>query len=86
MTILQLQLSGKHGFVLTKPEQANPIDTKLLEGNFFIRDNKLMLGEAELATMQNNRNLKLNTSILTNAVGDIRQIVQQLRFFGQALR
>jgi len=85
MTILQLQLSGKHGFVLTKPEQANPIDTKLLEGNFFIRDNKLMLGEAELATM-NNRNLKLNTSILTNAVGDIRQIVQQLRFFGQVLR
>lgn len=85
MTILQLQLSGKHGFVLTKPEQANPVDTKLLEGNFFIRDNKLMLGEAELATM-NNRNLKLNTSILTNAVGDIRQIVQQLRFFGQVLR
>lgn len=85
MTILQLQLSGKHGFVLTKPEQANPIDTKLLEGNFFVRDNKLMLGEAELATMTN-RNLKLNTSILTNAVGDIRQIVQQLRFFGQALR
>ena len=85
MTILQLQLSGKHGFMLTTPEQASPDNVKLMEGNFFIRGDKLMLGESELATI-NNRNLKLNTSILTNAVGDIRQIVQQLRFFGQALR
>lgn len=85
MTILQLKLNGKHGFVLTAPERANPVDVTLMEGNFFIRGDKLMLGESELATM-NNRNLKLNTSILTNAVGDIRQIVQQLRFFGQAYR
>lgn len=85
MTILQLQLSGKHGFVLTKPGRANPTDLKLIEGEFKVEDNKLMLNEVELATM-NNRNLKLNTSVLTNAVGDIRQVVQQLRFFGQALR
>lgn len=83
MTILQLQLSEKTGYVLTKPCRANPADVKLIEGEFKVEDNKLMLNEVELAT-RNGRNLKLNGSVLLNAVGDIRQIVQQLRFFGQA--
>jgi len=85
MTVLQLQLSGKHGFVLTKPERANPADIKLMEGDLRLQDNKLMLGESELATVTN-RNLKLNTSILMTAVGDLRRIVQQLRYFSQTLR
>ncbi|QXO10175.1 hypothetical protein pEaSNUABM37_00214 [Erwinia phage pEa_SNUABM_37] len=83
MTILQLQLSEKNGYVLTKPGRANPADVKLIEGEFKVEQNKLMLNEVELAT-RNGRNLKLNGSVLMNAVGDIRQIVQQLRFFGQA--
>ena len=85
MTILQLQLNSKHGFVLTKPECANPVDVKLMEGEVTFQDNKLMLGDSELATVTN-RNLRLNTAILKTAVGDVRRIVQQLRYFSQTLR
>ncbi len=85
MTTLQLQLTEKHGFVLTKPDQADPSSVKLLEGAFSINNDKMTLNGVELATINKN-GVQLNRGVLTNTVGDIHRVVQQLRFFSKTSR
>ena len=85
MTVLQLQLSDKQGFVLTTPKQACPRSVKLLEGEFKMEDNRFLLNNVELAKVDD-QGVKLNHSVLTNAIGDIRQIVMQLRYYRQVFR
>lgn len=85
MTTLQLQLTEKHGFVLTTPNQADPASVKLLEGAFRINNDKMTLNGVELATINKN-GVQLNRGVLTNTVGDIRRVVQQLRFFSKTTR
>ncbi|QKE54515.1 hypothetical protein ACSA002_2010 [Salmonella phage vB_SalM_SA002] len=82
MTVLQLQLNNKRGFVLTTPKQACPNSVKLLEGEFKVENDRFTLGNVELARISDN-GVKLNSNVLTNGVGDIRQIVQQLRYYLQ---
>lgn len=85
MTVLQLQLNNKRGFVLTTPKQACPNSVKLLEGEFKVEDDRFTLGAVELARVSDN-GVKLNGNVLANGIGDIRQIVQQLRFYLKVLR
>lgn len=84
MTVLQLQLTDKQSFILTTPAKASVNNVKLLEGVFAVKDNCLMLDGVELATVADGH-LTLNTSVLTKVIGDIRQIVQQLRYFAKVL-
>jgi len=85
MTVLQLQLNNKHGFLLTSPKHAKRTDTKLLEGALSVNERNITLADVELATIED-KGIRLNTSILAGGVGDIRTVVQQLRYFMQAGR
>lgn len=85
MTVLQLQLNDKRGFMLTTPEHADDKNVKLLEGELTVNNNSISLQNVRLATMCN-KNIHLNREVLTNHIGDLRLVVQQLRYFAQVFR
>lgn len=84
MTILQLQLNDKRGFILTTPERACSSNVKVLEGEFKLDNNSISLNNVELAKIKN-KDIRLNRNVLTNAIGDLRLVVQQLRYFSRVL-
>lgn len=84
MTVLQLQLTDKQSFVLTTPAKASVNNVKLIEGVFAVEHDRLILDGVELATLADGH-ITLNSSVLTKVIGDIRQIVQQLRYFAKVL-